>query len=159
MRAAAAVTALFLTSRLMCAQSGGEDKHDHSRHKMQTEGASQNESPIKITINPETRVSVMLAGPLPPPARCGTAAELMVKIVNRGFMTAKLEAEFVDDPPFDASLDFLPDPLKGIPEELRKLRITLRKPGPTDLTIAFRAKNGISDLGGRDRIHFLIRCI
>jgi hypothetical protein len=27
-----------------------------------------------------------------------------------------------------------------------------------DVTVAFRAKNDISDLGGRDRVHFLVRC-
>jgi hypothetical protein len=46
----------------------------------------------------------------------------------------------------------------GVPQELRKLYITLTKPGPADLTIAFKVHNAIFDLGGRDRFHFLIRC-
>ena len=31
-------------------------------------------------------------------------------------------------------------------------------PGTVDLTVAFRTHNEIPDLGGRDRIHFLIVC-
>ena len=41
----------------------------------------------------------------------------------------------------------------------RTLHITLARPGPTDLTIAIRARNEIPDLGGRDRVHFLMRCV
>ncbi|HEY2685978.1 MAG TPA: hypothetical protein VGI93_20885 [Steroidobacteraceae bacterium] len=113
---------------------------------------------IKIDINPEARVSATLSGALPPPVLCGTPAVLSVKIVNRGFVTAALEAEFVGQ--FEgALLDFHPQPLKGVPNELRTLRITLMKPGPVDLTIAFKAHNEIPDLGGRDRIHFLMGCL
>jgi hypothetical protein len=49
--------------------------------------------------------------------------------------------------------------LQGVPEELRMLHLTLTKPGVTNLTIAFKAHNEIPDLGGRDRVHFLLRCI
>jgi hypothetical protein len=134
---------------------GAEDDsqvHDH----MAT--ALPGDPPIKITINPEARVSVTLAGALPPPAACGTAADFVVAIVNRGFITARLEAELVDAPS-GVALDFHPEPLQGVPEELRKLRITLTKPGTTDLTVAFRAHNEIPDLGGRDRVHFLLHCL
>jgi hypothetical protein len=121
------------------------------------DAASPNDPPIKITINPEARVSVGLAGTLPPPALCGTIIELPVKIVNQGFVTARLEAELVGTPT-GVTLDFHPDPLKGVPEELRKMLITLTKPGTIDLTVAFRAHNEMPDLGGRDRIHFLMQC-
>ena len=60
--------------------------------------------------------------------------------------------------PAGVTLDFHPEPLKGVPEELRNLRITLTKPGLTDLTVAFRVHNEVPDLGGRDRVHFLFRC-
>jgi len=153
----AATAALFLLPGLASAQLGSEDKHDH--HKFKGGTVSANDPPIQITINPEARVSVALAGTLPPPGQCGVAADLMVSIINQGFVTAQLEAEFVGDPPRGVALDFHPRPLKGVTEELRTLHITLAEPGPTDLTIVFRAKNGIPDLGGRDRIHFLIRCI
>ena len=154
MRIGFAVTALCLLLVWTCAEYG-----EHLQHHRKMETDSPNEPPIKITINPEERVSVVLAGVLPPPVPCGTATELSVKIVNQGFVTAPLEAELVDDAPADVTLDFHPEPLKGVPDELRTLHITLTKPGPTDLTIAFRAHNEIPDLGGRDRVHFLIHCL
>lgn len=145
-------TLLFAAAAILptLAIAGGEHVHDTL--------ASPNDPPIKITINPEARVSVALAGALPPAAACGTAAEFSVKIINQGFVTARLEAALVGDAPDGVTLDFHPDPLKGVPEELRQLRITLTKPGPTDLTIAFHAHNEVPDLGGRDRVHFLMRC-
>ena len=120
--------------------------------------ATPQEAPIQITINPEARVSVALSGTLPSPVPCGTAADLSVKILNLGFITSRLEAEFVGDTPAGVNLDFHPAPLKGSREEFRNLRITLSKPEPTDLTIRFKAHNEVPDLGGRDRIHFVMRC-
>jgi hypothetical protein len=155
MRTVLCVTALFLPG-LIYAQTG-EHMPDH--HKMRGDTVSPNQPPIKITINPEARVSVVLAGALPAPVPCGTAADLPVKIVNQGFVTSRLEADFVGEVPAGVSLDFHPAPLKGVREEIRNLRITLTKPDPTDLTIAFRAHNETPDLGGRDRIHFLMHCL
>jgi hypothetical protein len=117
------------------------------------------EAPIQITINPEARVSATLAGSSPDPVPCGTAADFSVRILNQGFITSQLEAEFVGDPPPGVELDFHPEPLKGVREELRHLRITLTGPDPTDLTIAFKAHNEVPDLGGRDRIHFVMHCV
>ena len=50
-------------------------------------------------------------------------------------------------------------PLSGAAEELRTLRVTLTSRGPTDLTIGFRTRNNTPDLGGRDRVHFLLDCL
>jgi hypothetical protein len=147
------VLAILFLASLPCAQN---NEHMHGQHKM--EAAPINDSPIRITINPETRVSVELASALPAPAPCWEAVELRVKIVNQGFLTSSLEARLVGDAPAGVTLDFHPAALKGVPEEFRSLYITLNKPDPTDLTIAFRAHNDSSDLGGRDRIHFLLRC-
>ena len=77
----------------------------------------------------------------------------------QGFVTAQLEAELVGEIPPGVTIDYHPEPLRGVPQELRKLRITLTKPGLTDLTIAFGAHNEIPDLGGRDRVHFLLSCL
>jgi len=85
---------------------------------------------------------------------------LPVKIVNQGFVTAPLEVSLVDAlARSGVSVEFSREPLKGIPEERRVLRVSLLKGGPVDITVAFRAKNEIPDLGGRDRIHFLLRCV
>jgi hypothetical protein len=121
--------------------------------------AAPQEAPIQITINPEARVSVALAGSLPHPVPCGTPADFAVKIMNQGFVTSRLEAELVGVTPAGVNLDFHPEPLKGVREELRHLRITLTRPDPTDLTIAFRAHNEVPDVGGRDRIHFVMHCV
>jgi hypothetical protein len=150
-----AVAAVFLLPTL--ARANEEPTQDHRTMEMGV--SSPSDAPIKITINPEARVSVALAGELPPPARCGIATDLPVKIVNQGFVTAQLEAELVGNAPAGVTLDFHPAPLKGLPEELRALRIVLSQPGPMDLTIAFKAHNEIPDLGGRDRVHFLMSCV
>jgi hypothetical protein len=150
-----AVVAVFLLPAL--ARANDEPTQDH--RAMDMGAGSPNDPPIKITINPEARVSVALAGELPPPAPCGIANDLPVKIVNQGFLTAQLEAELVDNAPAGVTVDFHPAPLKGLPEEMRVLRIVVAQPGPVDLTIAFKAHNEVADLGGRDRIHFLMRCV
>jgi hypothetical protein len=151
-----AVAAVFLLPALARAD---EYQHLHDHHKIEKEAVPPNDPPIKITINPETRVSVTLSGALPPPAPCGTAADLLVRVVNQGFITGQLEAELTGDMPDGVTLGFQPAPLKGVAEELRKLHITLMNPGPTDLSLVFRAKNEIPDLGGRDRVHFLMDCL
>lgn len=153
MRTALAAAVLLLVPALTCL---GDDEHMHDHHL--TEGASANEPTIKITINPEARVGVTLAGALPQSAPCGTVTELRVKIVNQGFVTAPLEARLIDSTPEDVAMEFPAEPLKGIREEHRVLRLTLKKPGPLDVTVAFRAKDGLPDLGGRDRVHFLMSC-
>ena len=151
------IPALLLLSfvpGLLHAQSG--QTHDHYK---EAGTVSAGEAPIKITINPEARISAVLAGALPPPTPCGTPIDLQVKILNRAFVTDRLEAEFVGDAPTGASLEFHRVPLKGVREEFRNLRITLTRPSVTDLTIAFRAHNETPDLGGRDRVHFLMHCV
>jgi hypothetical protein len=130
---------------------------DHHHHDAGTPAAA--EPPITITLNPEARVSVARVGALPPPVRCGTPTELAIKIVNQGNFTLRLEARLVADPPPDVTLYFQPDPLTGGPQELRKLHLTLSKPGTHDLTVAFKARHEAPDLGGRDRVHFLMRCL
>jgi len=144
MRKSLAAAVVFLLPALI---SAGDDKRPFYDYP-----------PIRIMINPEARVSVSMVEAFAPIAHPGTALELPVKIVNQGFVTGTLEAEVVGGPPPGVALEFHPEPLKGLPTEVRMLRITSKYPGTVDLTIAFRAHNEIPDLGGRDRIHFLIRC-
>ena len=146
--------ALALTLVAMEPATGDESMHGH--HGAQV--ASPHEAPIRITINPEARVSVAMAGDLPPPANCGTTIALCVKIINQGFVTAPLEARWAGDAPAGATLAFHVDALKGTPQELHNLNITLSRPGLTDLAIAFKTHGDPPDIGGRDRIHFLMRC-
>jgi hypothetical protein len=144
---------LALTLSMLIAMSraaGGELIHDHRQVDMS--------APLRITINPEARVSAMLAGELPPPAPCGTAVDLAVSVLNHGFVTAQLEAHWVGDAPPGARLEFRPAPLSGATQELHSLKIYLTHPGPTDLAIAFKARDDVPDLGGRNRVHFLMSC-
>ena len=120
--------------------------------------SSAEAAPITLTINPEARVSVAMTGPIPPAVPCGSALELPVRVVNQGFVTAPLEATLVGNVPADVAVNLDAEPLKGVAEEVRVLRVTSRKPGQTDLTVAFRARNEIPDIGGRDRVHFLVEC-
>jgi hypothetical protein len=150
-----ALFVLLFVLGVLRAQTGKNKSDHHTAPKP----ISANEPPIRITINPEARVSVTLASELPPAVPCGTTVDLQVKIVNQGFVTSRLEAGFVGDVPPGIILDFPSVPLKGVPEEFRNLRITLTKPDPADLTIAFKAHNEIPDLGGRDRLHFLMHCL
>jgi hypothetical protein len=120
--------------------------------------ARADNTPITITINPEARLSVAITGAMPSKAPCGTPITLPVTIVNQGFVTARIDAALVDADP-TVSLDFDAYSLKGLPLERRRLRLTLSKPGLLDITLAFREHNDIPDLGGRDRIHFLMRCL
>jgi hypothetical protein len=113
--------------------------------------------PIVVTINPEGRVSAMIMGALPPTVAYGAPVDLPVAVVNQGFSTGRLEARLVGSPAPAATLDFRPEPLKGVPLERRFMRITLTGGAPTDLTIAFSLRNESPDLDGRDRIHMLLR--
>jgi hypothetical protein len=115
-------------------------------------------APITLTINPEARVSVVMTGAIPPAVPCGSPLDLPVRVVNQGFVTAPLEAVLVENVPAGVTLDLDVEPLKGVAEEVRVLRVTLKEPGQTDLTVAFRARNEIPDIGGRDRVHFLAEC-
>ena len=135
-------------------QSQGMD-HAHMDHAMPSTAAV--DAAFVITINPEARVSVVMGASTRKPVRCGSVADFAVKVVNQGFVTSRLEAQLVD-PPKGVSVDFRPEPLRGIPEEIRHLFITLTRPGETDLTIEFKAHNETPDLGGRDRVHFLVGC-
>jgi hypothetical protein len=155
MRALLWLTALVLPG-LIYAQTGELTRDDY---KMRNEAISPNSVPITITINPEARVSVLLTGPMPAPVSCGSATEFSIRILNHGFVTSRVEAAFVGDVPEGVRLEFKPAPLKGVREEVRHLRIILTKPGSTDLTIAFKIHNETPDLGGRDRIHFLVGCL
>lgn len=158
MRLSLAIALAVVASTRVQAQEQSQKRIDHKYHEHATEASAPRDAPIKITINPEVRVSVSRGGDLPPPAACDRPIELPVHIVNQGFLTAPLEARMVEPTSGQVQLEFSADRLMGTYEEQRMLRVCLKQPGPVDITIAFRAKNDISELGGRDRIHLLLRC-
>jgi hypothetical protein len=113
---------------------------------------------IRVLVNPEGRVSVTEIGAVPD-VHSGVAAAIPVRIVNQGFVTGLLEAELVGNTPPWVAMEFHPERLKGLPAETRILRLTVGRPGTVDISIAFRTHTEAPDLGGRDRIHFLVRSL
>lgn len=148
----AVLAALWLS--LAFAGEDGELAHDHASMA----AAASDSAAIQVTINPEARVSASMSGRLPPPGPCGTPTDLRIRIVNQAFVTAALEADLVGNAPPEVAMEFEPAPLTGAREEFRLLRLTLARPGSTDVTIAFRARRHEPDLAGRNRVHFLLRC-
>jgi hypothetical protein len=114
---------------------------------------------IVVSINPEARVSVTLAAPLPSPSACGSNTALNVKVINQGFITAALRASIVGEDAPRISLHMDSVRLSGKAEESRMLHLLPLGPDPVDVTIAFSIDKSIGDLGGRDRVHFVVRCL
>jgi hypothetical protein len=81
-----------------------------------------------------------------------------VQILNEGFVTAPLEAEVIGNRAPWVTVELTVEPLKGVAQELRKLRVTVFQPRVADVTVVFRLRNEIPDFGGKDRIHFLLTC-
>lgn len=130
-----------------------------AQERMHEHGKPVNTAPITITINPESRVSVILSGPLPAPVQCGSLTTLPINIFNQSFATVRLEARLVSSPSSSgATIEFRPAPLRGTPEEFRSLGIKLAEAGPVDITLSFGAQHVAHDLGGRDQIHFVTHC-
>src|SRR4051812_41557065 len=136
MRRRARMIGLAVLSSVSVAQAQHDD---HSQHHPDG-NALANEAPIRITINPEARVSVTRGGELPPAVVCGESLEFAVHIVNAGFLTAPLRVSLVDPESGLVSLKFAEKPLTGAPEEWRILGVALAQSGPLDITIAFRAE-------------------
>jgi hypothetical protein len=112
---------------------------------------------LVITINPEARVSVMMAG-----SRAFAAAdarlELPVTIVNEGKVTMPLAPMLVGMP--SASVRGLESRLSGASLEYRTVEIVFDPASAapvSDVTLAFTLEGAHADLGGRDRVHFLVR--
>lgn len=148
---------ISIAASLLCfgAWAGGED---HAHHHDPTGVLAANAAPLNVTINPEARITVKRGGALPAPSPCGIPAEIAVKIINQALITSRLKAELVGSTPAGVELEFPTEPLKGVAEETRPLRVTLADPAPVDLTIVFRAENQIPNFGGTDRTHFVMHC-
>jgi len=128
---------------------------DHAHHA----ASPVDDGQFIVTINPEARVSVVLGAPLPAPSPCGTAQELKVNVVNDGFVTAPLQAAVIGDGARYVSLHMDGAKLSGEAKDTRTLRLIPHGPELVDVTMAFSIDNNLGDLGGRDRVHFLMRCM
>ena len=153
MRAACLISALVLLSPPARA---GVQQHVHELPTADI--AAGVDAIIIVTVNPEARVSAIIVGSALPRVECGKPVELPVRILNQAYLTAGLEARLVGPVPAGVALEFSSAPLTGSPQEMRTLRIKLPIAALVDLTVAFQAHAETPDLGGRDRIHFLLRC-
>jgi hypothetical protein len=81
-----------------------------------------------------------------------------VLIVNQSAVSFELQASLVYPVLNSIELEFSAERLRGVAEERRVLKVIMHAPGIVDITVAFRPKNDMSDLGGRDQTHFLLRC-
>jgi len=113
---------------------------------------------IVVTINPEARISAILGAPLPAPIACGSPTEIKVEVINKAFVTAPLRAAIIGSSSRQLSLHMDDTKLNGQPEDNRVLQLVPLGPSLVDVTIAFSIDYNIRDLGGRDRVHFLLRC-
>jgi hypothetical protein len=120
-----------------------------SPHHHGPEGAT-----LVVTINPEARVSVARAGPLPPPRPCGEPIEVSLEVVNEAAMPARLAAVSATS---DVDVGALP-PLTGAAREHRTLRLRLQGPPPVDADLAFDVGPGTQDVGWRSATHLLLTC-
>ena len=143
---------LLFVLALGTAVAWAEDHADHHG------SPPADDAQIVVTINPEARVSAVIGAPLPPPAPCGSATELNIKVINQGFVTAPLRAAIVGDGARHVALRMDSTKLSGQPQDSRVLHVIPHESGLVDVTIAFSIDNNIGDLGGRDRVHLLLRC-
>lgn len=138
MRLPIAIATVFLGGLSAQAQESSEHPADHSHHDHHVvETRKSTDPPIKITINPEARVSVVRGGSLPPVKACGEAIELPVKITNQGFVTASLRASIVGDGGRHISVHMDGAKLSGKAEDNWTLHLIPIGPGLVDVTIAF----------------------
>lgn len=115
--------------------------------------------PVIVTINAEARVSVTVANKLYRRQPCNGAIAVPITIINVGSVTALLEAHVIDGLPGVDKVSVSGGRLSGAREELRALHLPLTASGFIDITLSFRIEDDIADLGGRDRVHLLLKCL
>jgi hypothetical protein len=113
---------------------------------------------MTVTINPEARVSAKLTGPVPPPPHCGAPLILPVRIVNKGFVTSRLQTRLVADSPAGIALYFDAAHLRGTATETRELRIVPVSQASADVTIAFYTLDDTTAGQSGNSVHLLVRC-
>jgi hypothetical protein len=132
-------------------------QHDGHSHRHEAEAVS--DAQIVITINPEARVSAAVNAPLPKPPACGSVIELEIKIINQGFVTAPVRASIIGSGSRLVELHMDAAKLSGNREDTRKLHLIPFGEDVADITVAFSIDNNVGDLGGRDRVSLLVRCV
>jgi hypothetical protein len=112
---------------------------------------------LSLAVNPEARVYATVERHRVHPATRGTPVELVVDVVNTGFVTAPVRPVLLA--PGDGSVIVGWDhaALSGEQHEERVLALTSLVDGFVDVTISFALPGDPIDLGGRDRVNLLLR--
>lgn len=131
----------------------------HNHGHLQTHATQLGDVQVLVTINPEARVSAAVAAPMPPPKKCGEVTEIVVRVINDGFVTAPLRAAIVGGARSRVALHMDIAKLSGAAEDVRQLHLIPLQQEVTDVTVAFSIEDNLGDLGGRDRVHLLVQCI
>ena len=111
---------------------------------------------LRVTINPEARVSVEAVGPVPT-VRCGGRVSLTLEVINESLGTQSLQVQVLSDGARVASPPLAP--LTGAERESREIVLLLESAHPVDITLEFDAGPGTDDLGGRSRTHLYAACM
>lgn len=145
------LTMAFALAFALLAHTGHAGDHDHAAHGMPVPSAAA----LRVTINPEARVSVAIGSPLPVQP-CGGPIEIAIEVYNNARIAPKLVATALST---DFEIVAQPAPaLTGATRERRRLTIALRRSPPVDVELAFDVGPVTQDLGGRSATHLLIRC-
>jgi len=112
---------------------------------------------LALVVNPEARVYATVEQFAVHGTTIGAPVELDVAVINSGFVTAAIQVDLVG--PVDGSIEIEGDrsALTGAPQERRTLRLIPHAEGWIDVTLVFAFPGEPADLGGRDRVHLLVR--
>jgi hypothetical protein len=119
----------------------------------------QKKAVIEVTINPEARVSIgRTQVPLTMP-QCEKSAVWLIRIVNQGFVSARLNFRILAAPPANlVILEPVTPRLTGAAVEYRALHFRVNETRQMDITLGVDAGPATSDIGERARLPVLLQC-
>jgi hypothetical protein len=130
------------------------------------DGILERTAQIKVTINPEGRVTAYRTMVQIPEIHCGTASNWLVRISNSGYVTAPLSVRVKNGPlnpamvPDAAAAFSLPNTkLTGARVEYQVMHLAFDQPTQVDATLVFAVGPATSDLGSRAEVPVLIKCV
>ncbi len=112
-------------------------------------------SVLRVTINPEARVSAERGTEPAPEPPCGAPTPISIEIDNQSGGRAPLVATALT-PDFEVVAQ--PAPLTGRRSERRTVALRLLGAPPVDVALGFDVGPGTSDLAWRSETHLLLSC-
>lgn len=112
---------------------------------------------LALAVNPESRVYATVEDHAIFTATRHETLWIEVAVANSGYVTAPVAVSLIAPADGSATLIWSGSPLSGSSREVRSLGIITKVTGLIDLTITFSLPSEPPDLGGRDRVHLLVR--